>query len=132
MKYRMENIDEFAGKALALGVREVFITPKLSQQETEIPGPRSEGLPEVAASPNIKVLALSGYFLLTARGKEKIGGVEKLSEEFIFYIEEIQRAIVKNDAEAKVFFDNVNKRKLEMKAGLEEQFGSALLGEITP
>jgi len=128
----MENPDEFAAKATALGVREIFITPKLSQQEAEIPGPRPEGLPDVAASPNIKVLALSGYILMTARGKEKISGVEKLSDEFIFYIEDIQRAIVKNDVEAKAFFDAVNKRKTEIKAALEEQFGSCLLGEIVP
>jgi len=130
MKYRMENPDEFAAKALALGVREIFITPKLSQQDVEIPGPRPEGLPDVAASPNMKVLALSGYLLMTARGKEK--GGEKLSDEFIFYIEDIQRGIVKNDAEAKAFFDNVNKRKLELKMSLEEQFGSVLMGEIVP
>jgi len=132
MKYRMEDLEEFVAKSLALNVREVFATKKLKSEKVEIPGPTPIH-PAAVQSPNLKVDYVTGYLLFTARGREKTAeGVDKSSEDFIFYTEDIQPSIIKNDEEGKALIEAIEKRKLEIMQRCADTFGSSPLGELMP
>jgi hypothetical protein len=132
MKYRMENLDEFVAKSLALNVREVFATQKLTSKKVQIPGPPAPH-PAAAPSPNMEVDYVTGYLLFTARGREKTGeGLDRETDELIFFMEEVQPSVVKNDAEAKALLDAIGKRKIEIMKVCADTFGSSPLGELMP
>jgi hypothetical protein len=126
----MENFDEFLVKSTAFEVRDSMINSKIKAQKVNIQSP----LPHPAAQPeNIEVDYVTGYIIITARGKEKTeNGHYKDSEEYLFYKEDIRPAYIKSDAEASAFMEMVNKRKTELMDRCKEQFGQCLLGEINP
>jgi len=130
MKYRMENLNEFIAKCMALNVREIYHTQKITSKKVNIPVQPSH---PAAVQQNQEVDYVTGVILFTARGMEKTStGLSSASSEFVFFAEELQPSFIKNEEEAKAFLDMANKRRTEIAQELANTFGSTPAGEVMP